>query len=115
MTEDQEMRSPRTENCLTFRCSSLVLVVALGSLATLVRAEPDEGVLGKAQGYPVGTNISNWQETPYRVGSGMVVNQDHHGRAARPKRSIQTLAPAAIPITAATSAIVSDTSEPTWS
>ena len=69
MTEDQEMRSPRTENRLTFRCSSLVLIVALSSLATLVRAEPDEGVLGKAQGYPVGTNISNWQETPYRVGS----------------------------------------------
>ena len=69
MTEDQEMQSPRTANCLTFRCSSLLLIVAVSSLATLVRAEPDEGVLGKAQGYPVGTTIHNWQETPYRVGS----------------------------------------------
>ncbi|WP_421953601.1 serine hydrolase domain-containing protein [Polaromonas sp.] len=33
-----------------------------------VRAEPDEGVLGKAQNYPVGT-VATWYDNPYRVGS----------------------------------------------
>jgi CubicO group peptidase (beta-lactamase class C family) len=36
--------------------------------AAAARAEPDEGALGQAQAYPVGT-ASTWYNNPYRVGS----------------------------------------------
>jgi len=42
-------------------CAALALMPA--------HAEPDEAVLGKNQGYPVGTNGGNWYGNPYRVGS----------------------------------------------
>lgn len=45
----------------------LACVLALAALP--VWAEPDEDALGKPLGYPVGTNLANWYEMPYRVGS----------------------------------------------
>lgn len=51
----------------TSRC--VVLLSLLTALTGLVRAEPDEQALGKAQGYPIGTNAGNWANMPYRVGS----------------------------------------------
>ncbi|MDB5940748.1 MAG: class beta-lactamase-related serine hydrolase [Ramlibacter sp.] len=45
------------------------LAIALSLLAASgVGAEPDEAVLGKGRGYPVGT-ASSWYGNPYRVGS----------------------------------------------
>lgn len=38
-----------------------------------VHAEPDEGVLGKAQNYPVGT-VATWYDNLYRVGSWSALN-----------------------------------------
>lgn len=45
-----------------------IVLALLLFAATGARAEPDEAVLGRAQGYPVG-NASNWYLNPYRVGS----------------------------------------------
>ena len=50
-----------------FLHSALVLLT-IACASTVVRAEPDEDLLGKAQGYPVG-NTSTWYANPYRVGS----------------------------------------------
>jgi len=48
---------------------ALAFGVALCLLAApAARAEPDEEVLGKAQGYPLGST-STWYSNPYRVGS----------------------------------------------
>lgn len=47
----------------------ILLLSLLGALATPALAEPDEQALGKAQGYPVGSNLYNWASMPYRVGS----------------------------------------------
>jgi CubicO group peptidase (beta-lactamase class C family) len=46
-----------------------LLIVSLWAGAGLAVAEPDEQALGKERGYPVGTNLANWAEMPYRVGS----------------------------------------------
>ncbi|MES2361377.1 MAG: serine hydrolase [Pseudomonadota bacterium] len=46
-------------------------VLAIASPA--VHAEPDEGVLGKAQNYPVGT-VATWYDNLYRVGSWSALN-----------------------------------------
>ena len=46
----------------------LALATALVLAALGTRAEPDEALLGKAQGYPVG-NATTWGNNPYRVGS----------------------------------------------
>ena len=46
-----------------------LLLTVLGALATPALAEPDEQALGKAQGYPLGSNIYNWYTVPYRVSS----------------------------------------------
>ena len=43
----------------------LACALALG----IAHAEPDEDVMGKPLGYPLGTNIGNWYSNPYRVGS----------------------------------------------
>ncbi|MBX3585299.1 MAG: serine hydrolase [Ramlibacter sp.] len=50
-------------------CRQRLLACALALLALPAVAEPDEGPLGKAQGYPVGTSPANWYDMPYRVGS----------------------------------------------
>lgn len=42
----------------------LVAAVCLGAAA-----EPDEDLLGKALGYPIGSAPGNWYSNPYRVGS----------------------------------------------
>ncbi len=44
------------------------LLAALVLVALAARAEPDEALLGKAQGYPVGKGTT-WGSNPYRVGS----------------------------------------------
>ena len=49
-------------------CSSAVLLLAL-LFTSAVHSEPDEELLGKQRGYPVGTNSGNWYSNPYRVGS----------------------------------------------
>ncbi len=46
-----------------------LLACALVLLALPAAAQPDEALLGKAIGYPVGTNAGNWYEPAYRVGS----------------------------------------------
>lgn len=46
----------------------LLLAPALVLAVFMVQAEPDEALLGKAQGYPVG-NATTWGNNPYRVGS----------------------------------------------
>lgn len=46
----------------------LALATALVLAALGAGAEPDEALLGKAQGYPVG-NATTWGNNPYRVGS----------------------------------------------
>jgi CubicO group peptidase (beta-lactamase class C family) len=50
--------------------SSALAVVALAAMlaGTALHAEPDEELLGKSQGYPLG-NASTWYNNPYRVGS----------------------------------------------
>lgn len=45
------------------------LAFALALLTQPAVAEPDEALLGKPLGYPVGTNTGNWYEPAYRVGS----------------------------------------------
>lgn len=50
-------------------CRLLLAFSMLGAVAAPVAAEPDEPALGKAQGYPIGTNGNNWYDMPYRVGS----------------------------------------------
>ncbi len=50
-------------------CRALAFAVALCLLSTpAARAEPDEELLGKAQGYPLG-NASTWYFNPNRVGA----------------------------------------------
>lgn len=44
------------------------LLLALALAAGVSRAEPDEAVLNKATGYPVGS-LGSWYSEPYRVGS----------------------------------------------
>lgn len=44
------------------------LLLALALAAGVSRAEPDEAVLNKANGYPVGS-LGSWYSEPYRVGS----------------------------------------------
>ncbi|MEP6792037.1 MAG: serine hydrolase, partial [Ramlibacter sp.] len=44
-------------------------------LAGAALAEPDEALLGKTRGYPVGTNAGNWYGNPYRVGSWSAMDQ----------------------------------------
>ncbi len=46
-----------------------LLACALALAALPAVAEPDEDALGKPLGYPVGTNLANWYDMPYRVGS----------------------------------------------
>ncbi|MBI2769008.1 MAG: serine hydrolase [Burkholderiales bacterium] len=50
-------------------------LAALLLLAAGAQAEPDEGLLGKGRGYPVGTNAGNWYGNPYRVGSWSAMDQ----------------------------------------
>src|SRR4051812_17005661 len=51
--------------------SSLLLALLY---AGAVHAEPDEAVLGKEGGYPVGSSRS-WYSNPYRVGSWSAMDQ----------------------------------------
>ena len=46
-----------------------LLLSVLSALALPVQAEPDEQALGKSQGYPIGSSLSNWANMGYRVGS----------------------------------------------
>ena len=46
-----------------------LLACLLALVALPGAAEPDEDQLGKALGYPVGSNAGNWYEPAYRVGS----------------------------------------------
>lgn len=57
------------------RLSLTPLVCALALFAQPGMAEPDEALLGKSLGYPVGTNAANWYEMPYRVGSWSALDQ----------------------------------------
>lgn len=50
-------------------------LVAACLLAGGVHAEPDEEVLGKSRGYPVGTNVTNWYGNAHRVGSWSAMDQ----------------------------------------
>ncbi len=54
--------------CSVRRALSACAVAALLLAGSTALAEPDEAVLGRAQGYPLGT-ASNWFLNPYRVGS----------------------------------------------
>jgi CubicO group peptidase (beta-lactamase class C family) len=47
----------------------LGLAFLVAALAGPAAAEPDEQVLGKDQGYPIGTHSVNWYAMPYWVGS----------------------------------------------
>jgi CubicO group peptidase (beta-lactamase class C family) len=57
-------------------CSGAVLAAAVLLAVPALHAEPDEGVLGKAQNYPVG-NASTWYSNPYRVGSWSALDTVH--------------------------------------
>ena len=50
-----------------FKLAYALIVLALPCLPA--QAEPDEVVLGKGLGYPVGTNSGSWYRNPFRVGS----------------------------------------------
>ena len=50
------------------RCLQIALMVLAAWVSSSLHAEPDEELLGKAQGYPLG-NASTWYSNPYRVGS----------------------------------------------
>lgn len=56
-----------------FRVVLSLLACALAAQG--VRAEPDEALLGKERGYPVGTNNTNWYGPAYRVGSWSAMDQ----------------------------------------
>ena len=57
----------RSRSC--FASTALAVAALAASLAgTALHAEPDEELLGKSQGYPLG-NASTWYSNPYRVGS----------------------------------------------
>ena len=49
-------------------CLQIALMVLAAWASASLHAEPDEELLGKAQGYPLG-NASTWYSNPYRVGS----------------------------------------------
>lgn len=58
------------------RLRTLPLAGLLGCLLALpASAEPDEALLGKGQGYAVGTDTFNWYRNPYRVGSWSALDQ----------------------------------------
>ena len=73
------------------RMHAALVVTAVVLAALAVRAEPDEDVLGKGLGYPVG-NGATWGNNPYRVGSwsaldrvpGVHVNKVAPAAQARP-------------------------------
>lgn len=50
------------------RCLQIALMVLAAWASASLHAEPDEELLGKAQGYPLG-NTSTWYSNPHRVGS----------------------------------------------
>ena len=55
----------------SYRCKA-VLGWLVAAACISAGAEPDEDLLGKSQGYPIGIasgNASNWYSSPYRVGS----------------------------------------------
>lgn len=67
------------------------ILLALLAVAAVARAEPDEALLGKPLGYPVGSGLT-WYQNPYRVGSwsamdkvpGQRVKPVANGTAAAP-------------------------------
>lgn len=75
-------------------------IAACALLAWSAQAEPDESVLGKARGYPVGTSNVNWYGNAHRVGSWSAMDKVP-GLPARPvaKGAVATpLPPAASPV-----------------
>ena len=77
-----------------------LFIAACALLAWGAQAEPDESVLGKARGYPAGTNSVNWYGNAYRVGSWSAMDKVP-GLPARPvaKGVVATpLPPAASPV-----------------
>lgn len=61
--------------CLKATSLPLLVVSMLGCLiGPLARAEPDEGLLGKSQNYPLGT-VNTWYNNPFRVGSWSALDQ----------------------------------------
>lgn len=58
------------------------ILVTLLSTGAAVTAEPDEGRLGKGEGYPVGT-IPTWTQPMYRVGSWSALDQVPGVRVSR--------------------------------
>ena len=54
------MKSPLTQ---------LTMAMALLAVALPAAAEPDADLLGRSQGYPVGSPNGSWYSNPYRVGS----------------------------------------------
>ncbi len=75
-----------------FLHSALVLLT-IACASTVVRAEPDEDLLGKAQGYPVG-NASTWYGNPYRVGSWSALDKV---RGVNTRVVVRAPAPNALP------------------
>lgn len=65
------LRAPVTEPAITLGLLACTLMLCVMPAA----AEPDEEVLGKAQGYPLGSNTANWYSMPYRVGSWSALDQ----------------------------------------
>lgn len=73
------------------RKTGAILLALLAAAAAVARAEPDEDLLGKALGYPVGSGLT-WYQNPYRVGSwsamdkvpGQRVKPVANGAAAAP-------------------------------
>ncbi|MBX3656681.1 MAG: serine hydrolase [Ramlibacter sp.] len=58
------------------RCATRFPVLSALLLAACAAwAEPDEELLGKAQGYPVATSAAQWYQMPYRVGSWSAMDQ----------------------------------------
>lgn len=83
-----------------FKIKAITLLVALSSLISpAVYAEPDEGILGKAQNYPSGS-ISTWYGNAYRVGSWSAMDQVAGFKTRLVERSseVRTLPRVATPV-----------------
>jgi CubicO group peptidase (beta-lactamase class C family) len=74
------------------RLRRCLLSLALLALALSASAEPDEGLLGKERGYPIGDNSGSWYANPYRVGSWSAMDQVR-GLPVRPVSRGDVVAP----------------------
>src|SRR4051794_33487892 len=56
-----------------FKITYALILLAISCLPA--QAEPDQLVLGKGLGYPVGTSSGSWYRNPFRVGSWSAMDQ----------------------------------------